>query len=180
MRVNRLQRWWLSAWPHRIHIRRFVPRFLRACPDPFRGEVLEVGSGGGFTSRRILETFPQVELTATDIDAQMEHGVERLQDKYGQRLKWRRADLMNLPFDRSSFDIVIAINVLHDISDLKGAVQQIIRVLRPGGLIGLGGEGSYLPGLKKILFEEECEVVRLKEGVCYYIWARKSYPIEVK
>lgn len=177
MGVNHLQRWWLNAWPHRLHIRRFVPRFLRACPDPFRGEVLEVGSGSGFTSRRILETFPQVELTATDIDVQMGHGIKRLQSKYGQRLKWQRADLARLPFDRSSFDIVIAINVLHGVSNLKGAVQQMIRVLRSGGLIGLGGEGSYSPGLKNILREEECEIIYLREGVSYYIWARKPYPL---
>lgn len=173
--VNRLQRWWLDALPHRLRIRRFVPRFLRACPDPFRGEVLEVGSGSGHTSRRILETFPQVELTATDVDPRAGRGFERLQGKYGQRLRWQQADLLALPFDRASFDIVIAINVLHSVDDLSDAVRQLLRVLRQGGLVGLSGEGSCLPGLEKILDEEGCEIVCSRGGVHYYLWARKPY-----
>jgi len=175
MPVSRWQRWWLDAWPHRLHIRRFVPRFLRACPDPFRGEVLEVGSGSGWTSRRILETFPQVELTATDVDPGMSYAFERLQGKYGQRLKWRQADLLKLPFDRSSFDIVIGIHVLDSVDDVNGAVRQLLRVLRPGGIVGLSGEGATWLILEKTLNDEGCEIVCSRGGVHYYLWARKPY-----
>mgnify|MGYP001800739756 CR=1 FL=1 len=39
----------------------------------------------------------------------------------------------NLPFDRSSFDIVLSYLTFIDIADLQAASQEITRVLRPGG-----------------------------------------------
>jgi len=173
--VSRIERWWLDSWPHRLHIRRYVPRLLRACPEPFRGEVLEVGSGSGWTSRRILETFPQVELTATDVDPATRRGFERLQERYGRRLNFRQADLLSLPFDRASFGIVLAIHVLHRVDDQREAIRQFLRVLRPGGLIGLSGERPRREVLEELLRDEGSEVVRSQGGIHYYLWARKTY-----
>src|SRR5687768_7074769 len=99
--MSHLERWWLDSWLHRAQIRRYVPRLLKLCPDPFRGQVLEVGSGSGWTSRRILDTFPQVELTAVDLDPNAEKKFAALQGMYGQRLTFRQADMLNLPFDRN-------------------------------------------------------------------------------
>lgn len=193
--LNSLERWWLEALPHRLKIQRFIPKFLRASPDPFRGEVLEVGSGAGWTSRCILETFPQVELTASDVDDRSRRKFKQLRTIYGQRLRFKQADLLALPFDRSSFDIVIAINVFQYVDDLQGAVRQLLRVLRPGGLIGVGYTGKARGmniwrrlfsshnlsrlAIKKLLQDEGCEVVCSKGGAQYYIWARKPYPLEV-
>lgn len=39
----------------------------------------------------------------------------------------------NLPFERSSFDIVLSYLTFIDIADLQAASQEINRVLRPGG-----------------------------------------------
>lgn len=174
-RVSRLQRWWLDWWPHRVHIRRYVPRLLKACPEPFRGQVLEVGSGSGWTSRRILETFPQVELTATDVDGHAWRGFEALRDRYGRRLTFQQADLLSLPFDRASFDIVLAIHVLHRIDDQRTAIRQFLRVLRAGGLIGIGGVRPKVGMLEHLLQEEGAKVLRSRGGMHYYIWARKPY-----
>ena len=193
--LNSFERWWLEALPHRFKIQRFVPKFLRASPDPFRGEVLEIGSGAGWTSRCILETFPQVELTASDADDRSRRKFKQMRKIYGQRLRFKQADLLELPFDRATFDIVIVINVFQYLDDLQGAVRQILRVLRPGGLIGVGYTGKakgmniwsrflFSPGLsrlelKKLLQDEGCEVVCSKGWAQYYIWARKPYPLEV-
>jgi ubiquinone/menaquinone biosynthesis C-methylase UbiE len=193
--LSSFERWWLGALPHRFRIQRFVPKFLRASPDPFRGEVLEIGSGAGWSSRCILETFPQVELTASDVDDRSKRKFKQLRTIYGQRLRFKQADLLDLPFDRSSFDIVIVINVFQHVDDLQGAVQQLLRVLRPGGLIGVGYTGKtkrmnifrrlFSPpsssklAIKEILQSEGCEVVSSKGEAQYYIWARKSYPLEV-
>jgi len=193
-KLSKFEQWWLNAWPHRWHVRHFVPKLLKACPEPFRGEVLEVGAGSGWSSRRILDTFPQVELTASDVDPRSKSSFERLRGKYGQRLIFRQADLMQLPFDRESFDIVLAIHVLHYAYDLRGAIRQFIRVLRPGGLLGLGDMNpKYQQGPMKKLFvassmptreimeellqAEGCEILAKHGELHYYIWARKPYPI---
>ena len=196
-KLSKFEQWWLNAWPHRLHVRRFVPKVLRACPDPFRGEVLEVGAGSGWSSRMILDTFPQVELTASDLDPKTKNKFERLRSKYGQRLIFKQANLMNLPFDRESYDIVLAMHVLHFSFDLRAAVRQFVRVLRPGGLLGIGDfNPKYHRGLLKRMFaasslpwrkmmedmlvEEGCEILVSQGELHYFIWARKPYPIKPK
>lgn len=191
--ISWLERKWLNSWPHRLHIKRSVPAFLRACPEPFRGEVLEVGTGSGWTSRRIMDTFPQVELTATDVDESVMENLKEIDDLYGQRLKVQVADVSKLPFDRASFDIVIAVHLLRRLDDVPRAIRELVRVLRPGGLIGIADSvGSRLSWTRRIgpwekdgltkemlatLLTEETELLVQHGQRNYYLWARKPYPV---
>ena len=185
------EQWWLNAWPHRLHVRRAMPAFLHACPEPFRGQVLEVGAGRGWTSRSILETFPQVELTATDIDPTATERFGRLQGQYGRRLQVRQADIENLPFDRASFDVVVAFYAIHHVENVERAIEQLMRVLRPGGWLGIADENQrYVVGPLKYLWrsnriarQEICELVGREAEIKaqagdahYYVWAQKAYP----
>ena len=173
------ERWWLSAWPHRLHIRGFVPKFLDASPEPFRGEVLEVGAGAGWTSQQILETYPQVELTATDLDPRATKSFRHLQEKYGHRLKVQEADILELPFDRASFDVVIAVHVMHHLDDAPSAIQQFLRILRPGGMIGIADEEhrhQRRTDVERVLAAEEADI-KVSEGNGHFmVWATKPYP----
>ncbi|MBI1833390.1 MAG: methyltransferase domain-containing protein [Candidatus Andersenbacteria bacterium] len=179
-------RWWVNAWPHRVRLRKYVPEFLRSSPEPFRGEVLELGAGHGWTSRKILETFPQVELTAVDSDSGAAKAFARLEAKYGRRLKALQADLFKLPFDRESFDIVIGINVFPYLKpySVRKAVEESLRVLRPGGLLGISDWALLQPSynvrrksLEEILREEHCEILKATGASPRALWARKPYPI---
>jgi ubiquinone/menaquinone biosynthesis C-methylase UbiE len=190
--LTSIGQWWLHSWWHRWYVRRHVPAFLRACPEPIRGAVLEVGAGRGLTSEQILETFPPVELTAIDMDqAAIEH-FNQLQGKYGQRLHVKTADIFHLPFDRASFDIAIALYVMHHLDDVPKALQQMLRVLKPGGLLGLADEDIHhrlslhhsdtdnhprRSQIEKILRDEECEILVAQGDMPYTIWARKAYPV---
>ncbi len=191
-KVTRFERWWLSAWPHRLHIRGYVPKFLKLCPEPFRGEVLEIGAGSGWTSQRILETFPQVELTATDLDPRATKSFRHLKESYGNRLHVQSADVLDLPFDRESFDITIAVDAMHHVDDLSGALQQLLRVLRFGGLLGIADEDQrFVIGplrwlwpaatiinrdrLVQALKKEGAEIIISEGDVHFSIWARKPY-----
>lgn len=191
-----LERWWLNSWPHRFHIRRSVPVFLRSCPEPFRGEVLEVGAGNGWTSRRIMDTFPQVELTATDVDESVMESLKEIDELYGQRLNVQVADVSHLSFDRASFDIVIAVHLLRRLDDAPHAIQELVRVLRPGGLIGIADSmGSRLSWMRRFgpwkknglmkeelaeLLTEETELLVQRGHKHYYLWARKPYPVSLQ
>jgi len=169
------ERWWLNAWPHRFRIRRSVPKFLQACPEPFRGQVLEVGAGAGWTSRTILETFPQVELTATDLDPAALQQFSHLQEQYGRRLHVRQAAVEALPFDRASFDIVVAFFLMRHVADPAAAIQQCIRVLRPGGLLGLIDEVRPDRDMGELIGQEAKILTHGGTGR-YYLWAQKEYP----
>ncbi|MEX0649632.1 MAG: class I SAM-dependent methyltransferase [Candidatus Andersenbacteria bacterium] len=185
--MNTFQRWWMNALPHRWHLRRHVPKYLRKSPDPFRGEVLEVGAGSGWTSRLILETCPQVELTATDLDPTAKAELEDLRRVYGRRLNMKEANIMKLPFDRDSFDIVLAVNVIPFLPSfgVRKALQQLIRVTRPGGLIGISdhllffwARHSHREVIEEVLAHENCEILVADGYGRFDIWARKAYPIK--
>lgn len=47
----------------------------------------------------------------------------------------RQGDLYSLPFDANTFDIILIHQVLHYVDDIKGAVIEATRVLRPGGTL---------------------------------------------
>ena len=184
--LESFSRWWVTAWPHRWRLKRHVPDFLRSCPEPFRGEVLELGAGHGWTSRNILTTFPQVELTAIDSDPAVADAFTSLEKKFGRRLKVKQANVFQLPFDRESFDIVIGINMFSQLKpySLRKGIQETLRVVRPGGLIGIS-DWTFVhahhsvdrAAVEEVLKQELCDILYVQGEKSYDIWARKPYPI---
>ncbi|CAB4720563.1 unannotated protein [freshwater metagenome] len=98
--------------------------------------ILDVPCGGGVALRG-LRSAQGVEYVAADISQTMldrtmesarERGVEHL-------VTPAIADVGDLPFDDASFDLVVSFTGLHCFPDPEAAVEQMCRVLRPGGAI---------------------------------------------
>lgn len=177
------RKWWNNALPHRLHIKRHVPKFLSTCPDPIRGSILELGAGHGWTSRTILETFPYVELTCAEVDESAQEVFLELQETYGKRLAIQQSDIRTLPFDREAFDVVIAINTIGYINDseVKAVLQEALRVLKKGKLLGISDVTvANMPSVarrvlvEKILLEEGCALEYVRKGIRFSLWARKA------
>lgn len=187
-RPGAIEKWWLQAWPHRLAVRKYIALLMKTVPHPFRGEVLEVGAGYGLSSRLLLEKFPQVELTATDVDPCATATFAKLSQQYGQRLKVCEADIMNLPFDRDSFDFVIAVHVLRYLDDVPAAVRQCLRVSRPGALIGIAdqprrelkGRQFNREELERIVTDQGGELVASRGKSRFVIWARNPFPAKIE
>jgi ubiquinone/menaquinone biosynthesis C-methylase UbiE len=47
----------------------------------------------------------------------------------------RQADVQRLPFDDGAFDLVVANYMLYHVTDLPRGLNEIVRVLRPGGTL---------------------------------------------
>src|ERR1700730_2705394 len=45
------------------------------------------------------------------------------------------SDMTALPFRDASFDVVVAVHVFHLVGDWRQAVREVLRVLRPGGVL---------------------------------------------
>lgn len=68
-------------------------------------------------------------------------------------------DEEHLPFPPESFDLVLSVMTLHWVNDLVGALTQIRRSLRPGGVfIGAMLGGATLNELRGALTEAEVEI----------------------
>lgn len=90
--------------------------------------VLEIGSGLGLLGRAIKDRtrgdiqYYGVELALNPALRSKENAITPLQ-----------ADAVRLPFASDSFDAVITTDVLEHIPDARSAVQEIKRVMKPGG-----------------------------------------------
>ena len=92
-----------------------------------RGRRLDVGCGKGFLLHEFTRAAPGVEIAGVDISA---YGIEHAKPEVKPRL--RLADATDLPFENDSFDLVVALGVLHNLYnyDLDKAVREIERVGR--------------------------------------------------
>jgi ubiquinone/menaquinone biosynthesis C-methylase UbiE len=122
-------------------------------PAPAFDRALEIGAGTGYFTLNLLQLGLMREATATDISPGMLAELGRTARDLDLEVDAVRCDAERLPFADESFDLVFGHAVLHHIPDLRAALEQVHRVLRPGGSIAFCGEpsryGNALAGLPK-------------------------------
>ena len=106
-------------------------------------KVLEIGCGLGTDGAQFAKAgadYTGVDLT----NAAIELARKRF-ELFGLTGKFQVADAENLDFPDESFDVVYSHGVLHHTPDIDAAVQEIRRVLKPGGraIVMLYHRGSY-------------------------------------
>jgi ubiquinone/menaquinone biosynthesis C-methylase UbiE len=103
----------------------------RAMPD-----VLEVGCGDGAFAARLLAECPGIALLAVDRSyAQVQLALER-----GVTATMMDVEQLLAPDD--AYDVVVAMSVLHEVTDLDRGLAELRRVLRPGGRLVAVTEGD--------------------------------------
>lgn len=95
-----------------------------------RRQILEVGPGSGFNARFMAENCPG-EIYALDISQAALTCYENTQSLANCTVV--QADLMDAPFEDSTFDLIVADGVLHHTPDTRDAVSALYRKLLPDG-----------------------------------------------
>lgn len=100
--------------------------------------VLDVGCGVGVTPAYIAKRVGS-RVAGVDISAKMiERSRQRARgDRVAHRVEFRVADAQDLPFDDDTFDAVITESVTSLAEDQRKAVNEYVRVTKPGGYVGL-------------------------------------------
>lgn len=103
---------------------------------PAGSRVLDVPCGGGVALRG-LHPGQGVDYVAADISPVMLERTLRRAVALGveDQVDPQQADVGELPFDDGSFDLVVTFTGLHCFPDPRRAVQEMTRVLTPGGAI---------------------------------------------
>jgi ubiquinone/menaquinone biosynthesis C-methylase UbiE len=106
-------------------------------------EVLDVGCGTGIISLLALQKGA-ARVVCGDISNYMLDVARTKADIQGygaDRMEFRQLDAESLPFTDASFDIVITGMTLGLLPNPGKAVTEMVRVLRPGGLLSVGAHG---------------------------------------
>ncbi|HEV3234913.1 MAG TPA: class I SAM-dependent methyltransferase [Candidatus Dormibacteraeota bacterium] len=102
--------------------------------------LLDIGCGLG---RHSFEAFRRgAQVTAADLDTTALAEVDKMSEAMveagqvppGSALKTAEVNVLDMPFDDGSFDVVIASEILEHIPEDRRAMSEITRVLRPRGL----------------------------------------------
>jgi len=111
-----------------------VARWLRLMPS---SKVLDVGCGSGEFTFYLAGETKDVCFTGLDLDGQLVEAARSRASDFGNdnSFQFMQGDALQLPFDDGTFDLVVSQTFLINIPDYRGALQEMKRVCRPGGLV---------------------------------------------
>lgn len=94
--------------------------------------VLDLGCAGGFMAEALAAKGAQV--TGIDPAAQVIEAARAHARNSGHDIRYDVGVGESLPYEDASFDNVVCVDVLEHVQDLDRVLQEVARVLRPGGL----------------------------------------------
>ena len=102
--------------------------------------VLDVGCGTGALSNVAFE-HGALSVECGDISAFMLNEAKRKNEFSSKRYRFSQLDAERLPYAAGSFDAVISGMTFGTLPNQKGAIKEMVRVTKPGGLICIGAHG---------------------------------------
>jgi len=132
MRMTAFEKSFVNSPGHAAEVAGRAERLLAEIPVEPGWRYLDVGCGVGSGPRRIAETY-DLEVVGVDIDpAQIEAARAG-----GSRpnLRFEVMDATALDFPGASFDVVATSMTTHHIPGFERALDEMARVVRPGGYI---------------------------------------------
>ena len=117
---------------------------------PAKGSVLEIGAGAGWQSKFFADRGYEVSAIDLEESQYLAHKVFPVQIYDGH----------SIPFPDASFDVVFSSNVLEHVAHIDSFLQEIHRVLKPGGkAIHALPSGAY----------------RFWRNLAHYVWILKAF-----
>jgi ubiquinone/menaquinone biosynthesis C-methylase UbiE len=113
-----------------FYIEATVRETLRRLPTDLGSDILDVACGTGAILQAVREAYPDVRFSGIDVSPEM-LAVARKRLPDDTELKVASADA--LPFRDASFDTIVTTNAFHFFRLPNRALQEMHRVLRPGG-----------------------------------------------
>jgi demethylmenaquinone methyltransferase / 2-methoxy-6-polyprenyl-1,4-benzoquinol methylase len=123
----------MSMGAHRIWKKKFVNKI-----HDYHGKLLDVAGGTGDIAKRYYlkakEQNTEPDITLCDINEEMlSFGKAKLIDNNIHSIKFSCGNAESLPYADSSFDYYTIAFGIRNVSDIKLALKEAYRVLKPGG-----------------------------------------------
>lgn len=116
---------------------------LSLCHIEDASKVLNIGCGIGVGPAYIAKKY-NCRVMGVDLSEKMIEWSRRRarEERVGTKVEFRTADVLDLPFQKDQFDVVICESVLIFVEDKGRAIRECVRVTKPGGYVGLN-EGVW-------------------------------------
>ncbi len=123
----------ISRMPQMQWVRRFVS--TRAAALQASGEAVDLGCGPGYLVIEMARRSPGLHLTGIDLSQEMltAAGINAWEAGVGERVAFELGDAQKIPCPDGSLDLVVSTLSLHHWSDPVAVLNEIARVLKPGG-----------------------------------------------
>jgi ubiquinone/menaquinone biosynthesis C-methylase UbiE len=101
---------------------------------PENAKILELGCGHGLLWKENISRIPDGwNITLSDLSSGMLDAAWRNLVVSGRAFQFKEIDAQSIPFEDEAFDAVIANHMLYHVPDRPQAIEEIKRVLKPGG-----------------------------------------------
>ncbi|MBZ0288345.1 MAG: class I SAM-dependent methyltransferase, partial [Anaerolineae bacterium] len=128
--------------------------------------VLDVATGTGRLPLALMQhpAF-QGRIVGVDLSRQMLRHAAKNLDLYAERVDFLWSPAERLPFADNTFDLVTSLEALEFMSNPKAVLAELVRVLRPGGLLLISQRQNtrFMPG--KIWTSGEIQTILAELGV---------------
>jgi SAM-dependent methyltransferase len=142
---------------------------------PKGSKFLDVGSGAGYAMRKAQSEL-QCDCYGIDPDPGA-HGVGRYTESSKEGLKIEKGFSENLPYADNSFDVVYSSHVLEHVNDEQKSLQEMKRVLKPGGVLIIGmptATMAWINFITDVLFTTHHRVLNVLLGPFPFITTGKT------
>lgn len=114
------------------HYQLIAEDILNYCSE---GRMLDIGTGPGWILEKLHQATPNIELVGLDISPSMIAKAKKNMADLGlaNKIQIEQGDVRKIPFQDSSFDVVLSTGSLHHWKKPLEGIDEIYRVLKPGG-----------------------------------------------
>jgi SAM-dependent methyltransferase len=126
--------------------------------------ILDLGCGTGEITRRLADMYPQAQIVGVDIlDGNLEIA-RRASAAFAGRIVYTNGDAFALAADDASFDLVVCRHLSQAVPHFELVLDEIGRVLRPGGWLHLLSEDYAMLRMPRHLAETSVRGIGITDG----------------
>jgi len=116
------------------------------------GTVVDVGSGTGHVAVKLAKTGRFARVVATDISSKMLACARRNAADAGVSIETVETEMVRLPFEDGSVDLVVGCAILHHLPDPVAFLPEVRRILKPGApCIFIGDPSTWGSRISNVL-----------------------------